>query len=159
MSVRVIAQDALRATLSALDTVEWNWTADEAPSLAQRLGWKLVEVIDDDGIVVTPEWGLTRDEVNIPYSNGKVDRIIMRITDVAPDPDAETAKVLQDTFVDAVAVGKEVLGPPDKNVPGPEPEVRWRRTQSTIAISNTRLAINIAWARNEFQDMLDELED
>ncbi|OJF14973.1 DUF6301 family protein [Couchioplanes caeruleus] len=153
----MINRDDLRATLTTLKETSWSWTSAEAPQVIERLGWQVIEVIDDDGIVVTPQWGLSRDEVNVPFRNGEVDRIIMRITDVASDRSAELS-TLQDAFSEAVSTAKDLLGPPSEQKVGEQPEVRWRNSTSTISIANTRLAVSLAWAQNDFQDKLDSLK-
>lgn len=159
MPPRVIDHDTLRATTTALRDASWEWTADEAPALMNTLGWRILESFGEDGLVATAGLGVGKDEVDVPFRRGKVDRITLRLTDVVLNPTPDDAAALQDAFASVAVTLTDVLGTPTEQSPGEQPSIRWRGPSATLETIRTPNAVSLSWASNHFQDILDRLEE
>jgi hypothetical protein len=155
----MIDHDALRSLVTAIRDASWTWRPDAVEDLCRRMGWKLVEDVDDRGGFADAGWGLGGDDVAMAFRDGHVDDITMRITQIVREAGAERDRFLGDAFADAVAVATSVLGEPTARELGDQPAARWRMADSTLVVGRYKSSVKVTWASNRFQDRWDAVTE
>lgn len=156
-SWRSVDGESLRGVLTSLRAANWGWTPAEVTAFAKKMGWEIVDTIDDKGTFAVAPWCLGEDDIEFTFSHGRVNDIITPITDNVPAKDARGQAFLGDVLAEAAAVAEEVLGAPTQVRPGNRPQLRWRGSDATIILKHVGVAVELVWANNVFQDHWDQL--
>jgi hypothetical protein len=154
----MIDHETLRSLVAAIKDASWTWRPDAVGELCQRMGWKLVEDLDDRGGFADAGWDLGGDDVAMAFRDGYVDDITMRITQIVREP-ADRDRFLGDAFADAVAVVTSVLGEPTARDLDEPPTARWRMADSTVVVGRYKSSVKLTWASNRFQDRWDAVTE
>ncbi len=152
---RMIHHDVLRTLVAAIKETSWSWQPDAVEELCRRMGWTLVEDIDDRGVFADAGWNLGGDDVAMAFRDGYVDDITMRITQIVRDAGTDRDRFLGDAFADAVAVVTSALGEPTGRDLSELPTVRWRMADSTVLVGRFTSSVKLTWASKRFQDRWD----
>ncbi len=156
---RMIDHDVLRTLVAAIKETSWSWRPEAVEDLCRRMGWKLVEDIDDRGGFADAGWNLGGDDVAMAFRDGYVDDITMRITQLVREAGPDRDRFLGDAFADAVAIVTSVLGEPTGRDLAESPSVRWRMADSTVLVGRFKSSVKLTWASNRFQDRWDAVTE
>jgi hypothetical protein len=151
-------KDALRSLLTAVRDTSWSWTEDEVPGLAERLGWRLVEVLPGLGAVADAGLGLGAKAFRLNFDRNGVWKVSMRITSVVDEDDPADQAFLEEVFALVQEVGADVFGRPATPFASSVPQARWRGEQTTLSVQNLAVAVTLTWAPNASQDAVDALD-
>jgi hypothetical protein len=153
------SSEALRALMAGIKDTQWSWQPEEVGDLCQRMGWKLVRILDGRGALAAADLELPGHQITIVFRDGPVGDIKIQITESVTDSGADRDRFMMDVFADAVDEGVAVLGEPTARQRTKPPAVRWRTADSTVLVENVEGAVLVTWATNKWQDEWDEITE
>ncbi|MBO4208613.1 DUF6301 family protein [Micromonospora echinofusca] len=112
----------LAAHLAALPAPLTAYAAEEA---VRQLGWPVVAGPSFGGAVLRTGLAPYDGFADLRFTESGATAVVVRVTDPAREPAAPATSFRRDAFALAVAVVRELLGPPDERQPGGSPLVSW----------------------------------
>ena len=153
------SSEALRSLITAVRDTQWSWQAADVEDLCRRMGWTLQEVTRRGSAFADAGLGLPGYQVQMSADEGRIDDVIVQITETVREGGTDRDRFISDTFADAVGEGTAVLGEPTDRQRTQPPTVRWRLGDSTVLIKNLESAVTVTWASNRFQDDWDQVTE
>jgi uncharacterized protein DUF6301 len=153
--VRVIDRAAATNLLTDLRQRRWTWRRDDLPEIAKALGWTNFEIVTTkhgEGAFADAPTSFGGEEIDVMIGDGKVDTIMIRISDRPAKKTNESRVSLHRSWTDLIALATELFGPPTRRTRNQNPDAQWRGEQATLSIKNVKSCLVINWATNEYQE-------
>jgi hypothetical protein len=146
-----------RGLLARLRSLDWGWTAAEAPDLLRRFGWTSVASLEGAGVIADGGFGLTGREVRVVFDGDEVDSIVVRVTDLrGDDKSPERRAFAQDVFVSLVNTAVEMFGEPTRRLQDEDPRVDWRDERTTLSVTRIEGTVTVTLMTNARRDYWDD---
>lgn len=132
---RAMPADQAAELASALHTLDWSWSLDDAPAVVEKFSWHTIStgprrIILDIGF--GPGSGTIRAE------DGQVTGIELQVTDFADAGENAEVSAAFDRITAAISAR---LGEPTARLAGPPPQYRWAGSEATIRLERSAASV------------------
>jgi hypothetical protein len=150
MTVPAVDPAALRSLLSEVRAGTFDWSLPGLEPVLRRLGWTVIKATAGSGMMIETGWGFEKAIALLRCDDDMVNSMTIFLTEPRRDVVAEA----QDAFVEFVALGRSILGPPTGVEPGASPKVRWSDPVATFILQRASTGVIAVWAHTPYHEML-----